>query len=426
MTDAPARTPASRLRALLLAALVFALALGLAFGTRDRRHDGKLGSDEPEWLAISILHWQQFAKGAPPAGAELDAPETRSPNEWAQGVQRTTFGYMNPCLPKLVWGGLLVAAGHESASPLAFQVFHRATPERGRAAQAELLPAEPLARRVVLVLSALSATLLFFCARSLVAGRAGLVAGLAAFAAWFATPLVHSTESYLRTDHFMLPFCLAGLLVALQRARATLGWGVLLGLCCGLAVSSKLNGGLLCVATALWALLAVLREPTQWKRALVALLVAAALTLTLFYALNPRLWGEPVDGVRDILARWDKLLAYFQDELAPRTGVAVARALPERLTLFARTLGGGSFVASFAGVALALLGLVLLGLRAFRGCRHARALLVFALVFVTGTVAWLPLDWERFYLTATPALVLLEAAPFAYAAERWLRRSPAT
>lgn len=407
---------------LLLALALFALACVLAFATRERRHEGRLGSDEPEWIAISILHWQQLVDGTPPAGAELDLAEERSDNPWKQGVQRTTFGYMNPCLPKLLWGAALVSAGHSEASPRAFQIFHRDAPDAGKVAQSALLPAEPLARRVVLALSALSAVLLFFCARELVPGRAGWLAGLTALAAWFATPLVHSTSNYLRTDHFMLPFCLAGLLVALRHPRATLAWGAALGLVCGLAVSSKFNGGLLCAATAAWAALAVRRDPSQWKRATLALALAAGLTIACFYALNPRLWGEPLAGVQDMLARWDKLLAYFQDELAPRTGVAVARTLPERLALFARTLAGGGFVLGYVGATLAASGLALLAWRAAKGCSHAQSTLAFAVIFVAGTIAWLPLDWERFYLTATPALVLLQVAPLAYAAERWLPR----
>ena len=97
---------------LLLAAALFALAYFAAWTTRDRRLEGRLASDEPEWIAISILHWQQLVDGAPPAGAELDPASERSDNPWKQGVQRTTFGYMNPCLPKLVWGATLTAAGH--------------------------------------------------------------------------------------------------------------------------------------------------------------------------------------------------------------------------------------------------------------------------------------------------------------------------
>jgi 4-amino-4-deoxy-L-arabinose transferase-like glycosyltransferase len=405
---------------LLLAAALFALAYFAAWTTRDRRLEGRLASDEPEWIAISILHWQQLVEGAPPAGADLDPASERSDNPWKQGVQRTTFGYMNPCLPKLVWGATLTAAGHTSASPQAFQVFHRDDPRAGRDAQSALLPAEPLARRVVLALSALSAVLLFFCARELVTGAAAWIAGSTAFVAWFATPLVHATGNYLRTDHFMLPFCLAGLLVALRRPSATLTWGLLLGVCCGLAVSSKLNGGLLCAATAGWAALATRREGARIGRAVLAIALAALLTLSLFYALNPRLWGEPLIGVHDILARWDKLMAYFQDELAPRTGVEVARTLGERASLFVRTSAGHGVLFGHAGSLLALSGLATLAWRAAHGCAQARSLLVFAVVFIAGTIAWLPLDWERFYLTAVPALVLLQVAPLAYLAQRGL------
>jgi hypothetical protein len=407
---------------LLLALALFALGGLMAWAVRDRSLEGRLASDEPEWIAISILHWQQLVDGAPPAGAELDPTEERGDNPWKQGVQRTTFGYMNPCLPKLVFGAAFTAAGHASASPRVFQVFHRDDPRAGREAQAALLPAEPLARRVVLALSALSAVLLFFCARELARGRTGWIAGAAAYAAWFATPLVQSTGNYLRTDHFMLPFCLAGLLIALRRPNATLGWGIALGVACGLAVSSKLNGGLLCAATAGWAALAARREGARTARVLGALALAALLTIAFFYALNPRLWSEPVAGVQDILARWDKLMAFFQDELAPRTGVEVARTLPERISLFVRTSAGGGVLFGHVGSLLALVGLAMLAWRSARGCSQARTLLVFAVVFIAGTVAWLPLDWERFYLTATPALVLLQVVPLAYAASQVLER----
>ena len=47
----------------------------------------------------------QLVRGAPPAGADLRPRPELGP--WEQGFQHTTFGYMNPCLPKLLWGGLL-------------------------------------------------------------------------------------------------------------------------------------------------------------------------------------------------------------------------------------------------------------------------------------------------------------------------------
>jgi hypothetical protein len=403
----------SALREVLLAVLLFGLALAAAHFTREKRHEGRLASDEPEWIAISILHWRQFALGEPPAGAELDPPAERSDNPWKQGVQRTTFGYMNPCLPKLVWGAVLHAAGHREASPYSFQLFYKPAPQRQRDAWLQLVPAEQAARRTVLVLTALSGLLLFYCARRLAPGWAGWLAGGAAFALWFATPLVQSTSNYIRTDHFMLPLCLAGLLVALHTPRPGLAWGALVGLACGLSVASKLNGGLLCVAAAAWCALAVLRDRADLRRSAAALALAAVLTIAVFYALDPRLWSAPIEGVRDILARWDTLMSFFQDEHAPRTGVAVARTLPERIDLFARSLPKWNFALGWVSGVAAVLGLAALGYRAFQRDERAQTVLAFASIFVVGTIVWLPLDWERFYLTATPALVLLQVAPVA-------------
>jgi hypothetical protein len=135
-----------RARELGLALGVFLVALAAIVQVRETRHEGGLHSDEPEWIAISILHWRQFVLREPPAGAELDPPEEAWGTPWRRGVQRTTFGYMNPCVPKLVWGAALFAAGHREASPAAFQAFSRGQPQRQREAWQALLPAESRSR----------------------------------------------------------------------------------------------------------------------------------------------------------------------------------------------------------------------------------------------------------------------------------------
>lgn len=411
------------LREGLVAVVLLALALAAAFLTRERRNEGRLASDEPEWIAISILHWRQFALGEPPAGAELDPPAERSQNPWKQGVQRTTFGYMNPCLPKLVWGAVFHATGHREASPHSFQLFAKPDPpQRQRDAWTQLAAAERAARWTVLVLTALSGVLLCYCARELARGWAGWLAGAAAAALWFGTPLVQSTSNYIRTDHFMLPLCLAGLLVALRMPRPGLGWGALVGAACGLSVASKLNGGLLCLTAAAWCVLAVLRNRADLRRSATALALAAALTIAIFYALNPRLWSAPLEGVRDVLARWDALMSFFQDEHAPRTGVAVARTSGERIALFWGALASKNAALGAASLVLGALGLAGLARDAWRRDERAQTTLAFVLVFVAGTIAWLPLDWERFYLTATPALVLVQAAPLTWLGR--IRRQP--
>jgi len=432
--SSPARAPLWR-RALLAIAL-FVLAFALTRATRLGDWDGKWNSDEPEWVAISILHWRQLVHGEPPAGAELEdklKPEHRSDDPWAQGVQSTVFGYMNPGVPKLLLGAVLNANGYDKASPLVFQVFHRDDVQAGIAARAELLPAREIGVDVITTLVAASAVLLFFAARSLTPGLAGWLGGALAFGLWLAAPTVRYTSTYIRTDHFMLPWCAAALVYALARVeaisgarglRASLRAAAVLGLFAGLAVSSKLNGALIGVAVALWfAWLQMQRRGAGvlWKSdgpaAPVAL--AGAITCSIFYAVNPRLWREPIAGVRDMLERWDKYVALERVRWkAPGDNTPLNNA-----SLFFRDLlkygdAPSQSIGPGLGFALALIGVALLAHRALRsrdreaGGRAAIAL-TFAFVLTLGTAIWLPWSVGRFYLPATPSLTILQAVAIA-------------
>jgi len=429
---------------LLLGAAVFAVALSVLTVVRDRSLEGRLNSDEPEWIAASILHWNQLFRGAPPAGADL-RPGAPGDSPWKVGFQRTTFGYMNPCLPKLVWGGVLAAGGHTRASAFAFQSFQQHAPDGGRAARDELLPAAPLARTVVLALAALSGALLFLVARASLGGRAGVVLGAAALGLWLASPLVRETANYVRTDHFMLPFCLGLWLYAATRtatfaglrgAPALLRACAVAGLLSGLAVSSKLNGALAPIAFGVWTLLVWRRHRRDGSPRVSAGVVCAGLGLAavtafaVFVVLNPLLWSGPFAGVADILGRWDKLMTYFQDEWAPRTGVEVARTWTASVALFARrTLERDEPLHALfgvPGVVVAVLGALALAAQAGGWGRYrdgsaeerdrALAAVCFCAVFVLGTASWLPLDWPRLYLPATPAIVVVEMALLGFAA----------
>ncbi len=423
---------------------------------RMRVQDGKLGSDEPEWIAMSMLHYQQFTRGGPPAGSEL--PTQPQPSDtvaleryagdarWRTGVQATTFGYMNPCLPKLAWGALFAARGLTQASPFAFERFWALQPAQRNPAWRAALAAEPLARRSVQALAALSAGLLALVARRSLPGRCGWLAAALAFVSWLASPLVLRTAGVIRTDYFMLPFVLCGLVFALgpgarfeagpRRGRFLLTCAVL-GLLGGLATASKLNGALLLLCTGAWVAGALVSSPPAQRlrharAAALGLLLCGALSLAVFYALNPRLWSTPIDGVRDILARWSALMADFQNDWGPRTGVEVAHGPWESMQLYAHktlqrddALGARLGSPWIAGCAIAI-GLLALGFRAWRARGEARVrlhvLLTFIAVFAIGTAAWIPLDWERFYLTGLPAIVLAEAVGLAALAQGVIER----
>jgi len=425
------------LRDLLAAALVFALAW-LALGSELTRpdEDGLYG-DETCWVAISIQHWSQLAHGAPAAGAELDPPRWRGGSPWARGVQRTAFGYPSPCLAKLVWGPLLHARGFRQASPLVYPVFLQHDVEGGRAAREALEPALPIARRVVLACACLTTVLLCLAARAALPGGWGWLGAALTLALWLSSPIVRATAVDVRTDFFMLVFVLGAVVLALRARDALAGrrgvaalWlaGIGLGLCCGLAVSSKLNGALSCLCVAVWI-------PLMWSSArrqqdcggmrvpLVALALSGALTCLVFWALNPRLWAEPLAGVADILARWRELFASFQGDWAQRSGTAVGRTPSESAALFLdRTfsrddpwraltgLGGGA-----GGMVGGLCALAWRALHRGAGPDRSRSnepalvLLVFVLVMLVGSALWLPIDWPRYFLPAAPCLALLEA-----------------
>lgn len=425
--------------------VLFVIAHFASDATRFHGFEDGLGSDEPEWIAASILHWRQLARGEAPAGEGVGArrfEDEESPNRWKHGYNHTTFGYMNPGLPKLLLGGILVANGHERASHWAFEKYVDLGPrqqavQRIVAARRELEPAMPVARGVIVALSSLTAVLLFFAARLAFRGRTGWVAGVLAFAAWFAAPLFQVTASYIRTDYFMMPFALGALVLALastdrlagRRGRGPMLWtGLALGVLCGLAVASKLNGALTGFAITAWVLVlwAGARKETRipfLRGPLPTLVVAGATSFAVFFAFNPVLWAEPIAGVGDILARWEKLIGVFQRDLEG-TRVEVVHTLPERISLFTRkTLERDEPFRALTGlspavplalgfVALCLTSLGRLPRRASTPAvrDRARVLLAFAIVFIAGTAIWLPLDWERFFLPALPALILLEVA----------------
>jgi hypothetical protein len=398
-------------------------------------------SDEPEWIAISIAHWRQLVLGEPPLGAELDPPELRSDNPWRQGVQRTVFGYIYPCLPKLVWGAALSAAGYREASPFAFEVFQRGNEEAGRTARVALEPAMPIARRIVLALAALCAAQVFYVARALQRGPLGWVCALLAWALFVASPLVRNTATYIRSDYFMLAFALATLLCGLhwraalagsRGARAQWRAAAALGALAGLAVSGKPNGALVGICVALWIVLgAWLRGRLRIAdlRAVVGgLALSAVAALAVFWALNPVLWREPIGGMLDIRARWDRQLA-VQSSRSEDMGFERAQGVSGQLASFVERLGSFDAWRALTGLpggrVLILGGLAVLVWRGVRRRRSAESadesqvavtVAVYAVMFMIGSALILPLHWGRFLLPTVPGSVVLQAVGVAWVA----------
>lgn len=398
-------------------------------------------TDEVEWTAIAILHWQQLTRGGPPGGIELEDQAARAAGPWRSGGQRSLFGYPSANLPKLVWGAALDVVGERRADAIVFDLFEQHDRARGARAAAELERAVRIARGVTYAVWALAAALLALLARELAPGRRGWLAATLSLASWLATPAVRDAATFVRGDAFLLAATLAALLAAL-RARAALAGehgtralvraGAWLGLWAGLAASAKLNGVFVAPVLLAWAALSWSAGAREHARAAAGAALAFALVAcATFFALHPYLWEAPVAGLADALDRWRWMRDFLRDDWSPRARLIAPQGFVEGWNLFVhrlcvredpwRALLGLPLRPLLLPAALAAAAWT--GWRARAGTERdgARLLAIAALVFAAGTAAWLPIDWSRYWLSALVPVCLLEARLWVDAIDRLTR-----
>jgi hypothetical protein len=430
---APRLAPAARFLGLWLAVLALAAPL-VPWSHED-------STDEVEWTAIAILHWQQLTRGGPPAGLEFEDEAALAAGPWRSGAQRTLFGFPSANLPKLVWGAVLDAAGRRSADPIVFDAFEQRDRERGARAERELAPALRIARGVTFAVTGLAGALLVLLAREFAPGRRGWWCAALALALWLATPAVRESATFVRGDPFLLAATLATLLAALRRraalrgergGRALLAAGAGLGLACGLVVSAKLNGVFVVPLIAAWMAQAWLGGPRASPRAAGAALLAFALAAcATFFVLHPALWDAPLQALGQALERWRWMRAFLREDWGPRARLIVPESFGAGWNLFVHRLclrEDPWRVLCALPLRPALLPLALgaaawTGLRAAEGPARdaARLLALCMLVLGLGTAAWLPVDWSRYWLSALIPVTLLEARAVVALVERVAR-----
>ncbi|MCK6447633.1 MAG: hypothetical protein L6Q99_14670 [Planctomycetes bacterium] len=400
-------------------------------------------TDEHEWTAISIAHFGQVFADRTPPGAAPDEPE------WRAGVQATTFGATNPCFAKLVLGAVLWSSGFRDVEPEVFQRFARTAPDGGRAARTRLEPAIERARAVVRIAAALCAGLVALVAFEFASGfagapgfGAGFVSVFAAVVAWSAfalLPLFRAWGGFVRTDFFMLA-CALGVVAAALACRDTLGgerglakrWlaASALGGLAGCAVASKFNGApaALVVAAAVVAAHCAARERRGLGELLGSLALAAVACVFVVWLLDPVLWRDPLGELRAILAFWDEHMRYQQGRAAAQ-GLATADGPLASLRfalvrLFTRDEPIAALTGHAWGWPLALAGLVVLARAAWRRSFAAQVALAHVVLFGGVTAAWIPLDWDRYFLPLVALVAWLEAAALAELVRFALRRRP--
>lgn len=377
--------------------------------------------DEIGWLAISHDTYVKFTD------------EDLATVDWREGLQKTTYGAMNPNLAKLFFGWHLSRTGYDLPPPRVFPVIHPAA--KGRMKQPKFVlnqvgPHEDFMiqlRKLDLKIMALAGVGMFLV--GLLVG--GTIMGVLAWWLFLTSASIQDVAPIVMTDNLLLTLLLGGIFVtmlALQKLSQnpvplwkSLLWMSGIGLILGMAPSTKLNGALSCLgfALALLGLWGFKRfsiqkkwHPMAWGG------ISALAACGFFLALYPLLWGDIRGELDFVFERWDKLIAGQSAQLvhiALSDYGSRASAVWQNAVLEV----GPSWLPGWTIAGLACIGLIMLVIQAVQGLRHAHAaphawvLLCFLLVWCVETTLWIPLDWTRYYLPVMVFTCLLAALPFA-------------
>ncbi len=424
----------SALRSGLLAASLFLLAGAVLLLARPADSRGPARIDENEWLAMGIVTNGLATTGkVPDRGASEAELAEASEAPWRLGISESTFGWMNPVVPKLLFGRIAKWSGVEETSRAIYPRFREAGAGlRPRdAARKALKPALEPTRRAVAGLASALAVALFFAVRA----GFGSAAGALAFALLLASPSFRESATYVRTGLFPLAFGLAAVVLVQQASHSLFGRGrpavaaasgSALGVFAGLAVGSKLNGALVSFSIAGWfaVLPFLLRRDSRASLAALAVRLAlvGSLCAALFWLSLPSLWGElPWQAVPDLLERWQGSLVH---QIRAGGGAAPAGLLDRAALCARRSFFEGDPLFQLTGLPLGLplaaLGALALARELLRVHSPRRlaaiALAIFGLVLAIGTAAWLPLDRDRFFLPLLIPVVCLEGSAVRLAA----------
>lgn len=408
--------------------------------------------DEGWWITSGKLSWDLlFRHHRPDHLVWTDGMRTwGSPNpqlgKYLIGASVNRFAELPPVplvasdgRQELAAGEVVVAAARQMGYQPDYDFLRSLEENRaaGRVPPPAILAA---ARRGVLVLALVAGALFWYLARTL----AGEPAATVALLLWLANPALADHSARAMTDLPALTGVLLGLIgsVAVARlGRLTRAGGVALVLSAlgfALGVATKLNvlaplAGALLVAVG-WSVHDALlppplrgerRRPIAWLWALALVVLPVVLT----FATNPMLWtrpwtpigGEP-DRLSLLLSLGDTIETYIVPERLATPSERLAATA--RFLWIGRSATIGHRIGLPIEALLASLALAAGARRLLTGGTNgaaARAALAFATISTVTwavTVAWLPFDWERFYLPLLPAYLLAVASGAVLAAGR--------
>jgi 4-amino-4-deoxy-L-arabinose transferase-like glycosyltransferase len=365
-------------------------------------------------------------------------------------------GYDLPPLPKYLIGLSLRIGGYRRPGPAAAWDWYRNTKRRFET------PDSLIAARIPSVLFGALGCVAIFALGSMAFGRR---AGLIAATLLMISPLYRTHARRAMSDvtaEACILMAMAFGLAAWMRWvdgkggwRAWIGMTIGAGVCAGLAALSKLNGSLAVMILGAWVVLGVVidRVPIRSRLALgLATLMAASVAFGTFAALNPFLTahprnvvGTPLEGLASasFWTRVDKIAEHrigvssnakdqFPDDalrtpLEKLSAVAVQgygrfSPLGPRHDDSTRRYEWRQDWGAIVWLPLVLSGLVVAVIRGRNQSRRGEpptgwAIALAALLTFLAVTSFIPLAWNRYYLSLQPGAILLASAavtaPFA-------------
>ena len=217
-----------------------------------------------------------------------------------------------------------------------------------------------------------------------------------------------------------------------QKLLRTFVFAVLIGINSALATETKLNGGLAGLIFACFCILIIatksghyrfpagnflssIAKDKEIKTTLSSLLITGVFTVLVFVGMNPYLYGRPLEGSDKMIELKMSEIPWQQEHFGPalnslskKVGFVVKRTMfPGNFVIL------GNILKIPIDFALFLVGLImLLYTEAKRILRDSELslrsiIIIWTVITFVGIIAWIPLDWPRYYLPVVPCIVMI-------------------
>jgi len=316
---------------------------------------------------------------------------------WVEEYRRHfgSFGPATPNAAKLMIGAALYLHGHTTVPlPITWnwsESFQENIKKGNAVPVAELV----VARQVIVLVTALAAGFLFIIGFHLPTAnhQYSWITALLVVGIFLSHDLVGVLGKQAMLDMPIVLFSMIAIYAIWRGATTTstttsdtLKWGIISGLCGGIAISVKLNAGLLLISLLAIGLINIYYSRSQ--QSMFLLLPIVLIPPVVFFLLNPQLWSDISAGIR-MMIEHSNIIAARRDRFTE----AALWTIGDKVGAFQNRVFGDSF----NGI-LFLIGFYLL----LKHWRQTYPLIVYGVITMAGIIVWTPLNWDRYYLPAVP------------------------